>query len=152
MLKRLWGVTLLLVLASNLCWAQQWDFPVLGSDVYPLRWGNVEGSADLVPSPSVLGLPVCAKKGSTLGLAIRWNGTAGALMGWRPVKVVFESAVTGAVIWQQLWQGVGDWLPPDVMYLLPALPGYVEYARLWSEGQLLVPTGFSMAACGCFAV
>ncbi len=148
MWKRLFGVTLLLVLASNLCWAQQWDFPVLGSDVYPLRWGNVEGSADLVPSPSVLGLPVCAKKGSTLGLAIRWNGTAGALMGWRPVKVVFESAVTGAVIWQHLWQGGGDWLPPDVVYLLPALPGYVEYARLWSEGQLLVRTGFPWQPLG----
>ncbi len=84
----------------------------------------MEGSDDLVPSPPVLGLPICAKMGSTWGLGIRWKGTPGALLGWRPTKVVLESAVTGEVIWQHLWQGGGQWLSPDAVYLLPALPNY----------------------------
>ena len=62
-------------------------------------------------------------------------------MGWRLTKVVPERAVTGEVIWQYLRQGGGQWLSSEAVSLLPTLPNYVEYASLWSEGQLLVRTG-----------
>jgi hypothetical protein len=64
MMKRLLMVTLLITLASNLCMAQQpaYEFPLSGSQLYRLRWGLQEGSADLVPFPPVLGQPVCAQK------------------------------------------------------------------------------------------
>jgi len=74
-MKRLLTVTLLIALASNLCLAQQpaYEFPLSGSQMYRLRWGQQEGSADLVPFPPVLGQPICAQKGSTLQLGVRWT-------------------------------------------------------------------------------
>jgi len=142
-MKRLLMVTLLIALASNLCMAQQpaYEFPLSGSQLYRLRWGLQEGSADLVPFPPVLGQPVCAQKGSTLQLGIRWNSQHGRLLGWMPLQVVLSRAGTGEVIWQHPYSG-SNWLAPDAVYPLRALPDHVEYATLWSEGLLLVWTGF----------
>jgi hypothetical protein len=142
MMKRLLMVTLLIALASNLCMAQQpaYEFPLSGSQLYRLRWGLQEGSADLVPFPPVLGQPVCAQKGSTLQLGIRWNSQHGRLLGWMPLQVVLSRAGTGEVIWQHPYSG-SNWLAPDAVYPLRALPDHVEYATLWSEGLLLVWTG-----------
>jgi len=141
-MRRLLTVTLLISLASNLCMAQQpaYEFPLSGSQLYRLRWGLQEGSADLVPFPPVLGQPVCAQKGSTLQLGIRWNSQHGRLLGWMPLQVVLSRAGTGEVIWQHPYSG-SNWLAPDAVYPLRALPDHVEYATLWSEGLLLVWTG-----------
>lgn len=53
-MKRLVAVTLLLILASNLCLA---DYELTGT-LYPLRWGQQEGSADLVTPANALGNPL----------------------------------------------------------------------------------------------
>ncbi|MCS6829400.1 MAG: hypothetical protein RMM08_03810 [Armatimonadota bacterium] len=49
MLKRLWEVTLLVVLASNLCLAHY----RFNGTIYQLRWGQTEGSPHLLAVPIV---------------------------------------------------------------------------------------------------
>ncbi len=140
-MQRVLTVTLLMLLASCVCTAQQpYEFPLSGNQLYPLRWGQQEGSADLVPFPPVLGQPVCARKGSTLQLSIRWKTQPNRIIQWVPVRVVLSSATTGETIWEHIYSG-SSWLPADGVYSLPALPDYVEYAHLWSEGMLMVWTG-----------
>ncbi|MEJ5251785.1 MAG: hypothetical protein HPY54_16575 [Chthonomonadetes bacterium] len=112
-MQRVLTVTLLMLLASYVCTAQQpYEFPLSGNQLYPLRWGQQEGSADLVPFPPVLGQPVCARKGSTLQLSIRWKTQPNRIIQWVPVRVVLSSATTGETIWEHIYSG-SNWLPAD---------------------------------------
>ena len=64
MRHRLLAVTLLLLWASNLCFA---DYELVGT-LYPLRWGQQEGSADMVTPANVLGQPPLREDGEPLRL------------------------------------------------------------------------------------
>ncbi|MER3473263.1 MAG: hypothetical protein C4335_04370 [Armatimonadota bacterium] len=95
-----------------------------------------------MPFPPILGKPIGVKKGtSSWGLGIWWNGTPGALLGWKPLKVVLRTRTTGEVLWEQLWPSNANRLSPSVFYPLNGVPDWVEYAELWSEGLLLVRSG-----------
>lgn len=90
MWKRLWGVTLLLVLASNLCWAQY----RFNGTFYQLRWGQTEGSEDLITPVNALGNPLCVKMGTSWSAYLDGVGN---LLGWKVSYARLRSLVDGTV-------------------------------------------------------
>ena len=123
MWKRLWGVTLLLVLASNLCWAQY----RFNGTFYQLRWGQTEGSEDLITPVNALGNPLCVKMGT--GWSAYLDGV-GNLLGWKVSYARLRSLVDGTVYFTVNDPGVGNLKPPGQPYPLPDLPAHVDHAQL----------------------
>ncbi len=123
MCKRLWGVTLLLVLASNLCWAQyRFD-----GTFYPLRWGQTEGSEDLITPVNALGNPLCVKMGTGWSAYLEGGGN---LLGWKVSSARLRSLVDGTVYFTVNDPGVGNLKPAGQPYPLPDLPAHVDHAQL----------------------
>jgi hypothetical protein len=123
MLKRLWGVTLLLVLASNLCWAQY----RFNGTFYQLRWGQTEGSQDLITPVNALGNPLCVKMGTSWSAYLDGGGN---LLGWKVGYARLRSLVDDTVYFTVNDPGVGNLKPPGQPYPLPDLPAHLDHAQL----------------------
>jgi hypothetical protein len=123
MCKRLLGVTLLLVLASNLCWAQ---YRFRGT-FYPLRWGQTEGSQDLITPVNALWNPLCVKMGTSWSAYL--DGARNVL-GWKVSDARLRSVVDGTVYFTVIDAGVGNLRSPGQAYPLPDLPAQVDHALL----------------------
>ncbi len=122
--KRLLSVTLLLVLASNVCLGQY----LLTGTLYPLRYGQQEGSADLVTPANTLGQPLCVKAGSSFGCRL---GNTSGVIGWKVSYARLRSRLGDQQIhWTVNDPGVTNLIAPGATYSLPNIPSFVDYARL----------------------
>ena len=126
MRHRLLAVTLLLLWASNLCFA---DYELVGT-LYPLRWGQQEGSADMVTPANVLGQPLCVRMGSPFGCKLRLQGGSSNVLGWKVSSARLVSRISGQVYWTVTDPGVSNLISPSATYWLPNIPSWVDYARL----------------------